>query len=177
MSKAVRTIKKRAKAKTKAKQPMVTLSLAVAMLMPMAEAAQAQFAANCTRSLIYDTFAECGGGKITVTPNTGNVLTNGCVVVLGSPKQALCTAKNFATTGSINVQMTAKKINLTGPGVMQLKNFNIGTAAGGATKTYTSASLTATPLLFGIGGRLLVNGGQALGAYSGKVTVTVTFTP
>lgn len=154
----------------------VILSLAVAALLPVSEA-YAQLAVNCTRAIQYGSLAACGGGgSIKVTP-AGAVTTNGCVVVFGTPKQALCSVKSFATTGSIQVKLSAKTTNVTGPGAMQVDNFNIGTAAGGPTQTWTSVALTATPLKFGIGGALDVNPGQVNGIYTGNLIMTVTFTP
>lgn len=153
------------------------LSLAVACLMPASEA-YAQFAVNCSQHLHFDTVAACaGGGTIKVSAKSGKVARAGCAYVLGTPQRAVCTAKSFSTSGSIQVKVTAKTTNVSGPGVMQVKNFNIGTAAGGPTKTYLSATLTATPLTFGIGGDLIINGGQSIGSYSGSVVITVMYTP
>ncbi len=172
--------RKKPRKKTKAREKMVQISLAVALLMPTAEVAQAQFAVNCSRPILYDTFAPCGGGgTITVTPNTGKISTNGCIVILGTPKEARCSAKSFATTGSISIQLSAKQLDIKGGGTrtMSVKNFNIGTSAGGPTKVYTSAALTADPLLFGVGADLLVGPAQTNGAYSGNLVMTVIFTP
>jgi hypothetical protein len=155
---------------------MVALSLAAAALWPVA-GAHAQLAVNCTQVMNFDDLAACGGGgSVKVTPG-GAVSDGGCVLVLGTPKQAKCSVQNFATSGSIQVKMSAKTINLTGAGTMQLKSFNIATPAGGPTKTWTDVALTATPLEFGVGGLLSVNPGQSNGVYSGNVIMTVTFTP
>ncbi len=155
---------------------MVALSLAAATLLPAAEA-YAQLAVNCTQALRFATFAPCSaGGSIKVTPG-GAATDGGCVVLLGVPKQAVCSAKSFATTGSIQIKLAPKTTNVTGPGTMPLKSFNIGTAAGGPTKTWTDAALTATPLVFGVGGLLGVSPGQPNGIYSGNLIMTVTFTP
>lgn len=157
---------------------MVRVSLAVALLLPMAEVAHAQLAANCTQALQYGTLAACiGGGTVRVTPASGKVFTSGCAVVMGSPKQAKCTVKSFATNGSLQIKVSAKTVNITGPGTMPVNQFNIGTVAGGSTKTYTSLALTATPLAFGVGGEVTLSGGQAFGNYSGNVIMTVIFTP
>ena len=156
---------------------IVRLSLAVALLLPISEA-YAQFDLNCTRPIQFGSFAPCGGGgSVTVTPATGNVTTAGCVVLLGTPKQALCSVKSFATSGSIQVKLSAKTTNIAGPGVMQVKSFNIATAGGGPTRTWTSAALTATPLSFGVGGKIAAGGGQLNGNYSGSLIMTVMFTP
>jgi len=153
----------------------VALSLAVASLLPVAEAYAQQ--ANCTQGLQFASLAPCGGGgSVKITPG-GAVSDVGCVIIMGAPKQAVCTVKSFATTSSIQVKMAAKTTNVTGPGLMQLKSFNIGTAAGGPTKIWTDAALTATPFTFGIGGLLDINAGQVNGIYNGGLIVTVTFTP
>lgn len=157
---------------------MVRLSLAVASLMPLAEVANAQLAVNCAQDLQFGPFSTCGGGgSIKITPVNGNATTGGCIILMGTPKQAKCSVKSFSTTGSLKIQVTTTQTDVKGAGTMKLDNFNIATAGGGATKTYTSAMLTATPLKFGVGGLLDVANGQAEGAYSGKVLIKVFFTP
>lgn len=160
-----------------AKRKMVRLSLAVALLMPLSEAAQAQ-AVNCTQALRFDTIAACGGGgSIKITPKSGKVSRSGCAFPFGTPLRAVCSAKSFATSSSIQVKVSATTAKINGPASMKVKSFKIGTAAGGPTKTWTAGMLSATPLVFGIGGNLNVNGGQSLGSYSGNLVITVTFTP
>jgi len=147
-------------------------------LMPLSEMAHAQFAVNCTRSLIYDTLASCGlKGTVTITPATGNVSVKGCIPVLGTALAGRCTVKSFATSGSLKVQALTKKTNLTGAGTMEISDFNIATAGAGRTKTWTSGQLTATPLVFDVGGKLKVGAPQANGVYSGKIMMRATFTP
>lgn len=161
-----------------AKQTVVHLSLAVAMLMPLAQAAQAQFAVNCTQALRFDTVAACGaGGTLKVTAKSGKITDIGCIIPLGTAKRGVCTARSFATSGSLQIKVSAKTVTVGGPGTMPVKQFNIGTASGGPTKTYTSAALTATPFTFGLGANLIGAGGQTLGNYSGQVVMTVIFTP
>ncbi|PJB70811.1 MAG: hypothetical protein CO093_06635 [Alphaproteobacteria bacterium CG_4_9_14_3_um_filter_47_13] len=157
---------------------MIRLSLATALLMPIAETAWAQLAVNCTQALRFATIAACGGGgTLRVTAKSGKTTDLGCIIPLGAAKRAVCTVKSFATSGSLQVKVTAKSMKIGGPASMSVKNFNIGTAAGGPTKTYASVSLTATPLTFGVGGSRLATGGQTTGNYSGQLVMTVMFTP
>ncbi len=163
-------------------QRLVTLTLAAAACLPLgAEPVLAQFSANCYQKMKFGQIADCapaGGGRLTIAP-TGAVNTgSGCFVLLGTPQPALCKAASFVTTGSIKISVTAAKVSMTGPGSnIKIDNLNIATPAGGNQKTYLSASLSATPLVFGIGGRMRTNPNQAMGAYSGKLTVKVIFTP
>lgn len=156
---------------------LVRLSLAVAALLPANEA-YAQFAVNCTQKLQFDTIAACGaGGTLRVTAKSGKTTDLGCVIPLGTPQRAICSAKSFTTNGSLQIKVSAKTDKVSGPATMVVKSFNIGTSAGGPTKTYGSVTLTATPLTFGVGASLLATGGQTLGTYNGQVIMTVIFTP
>ncbi|MCB9990424.1 MAG: DUF4402 domain-containing protein [Rhodospirillales bacterium] len=177
---AERNRKKRHSGKSAAESAagkMVPLSLAVALLIPLSEA-YAQFDLNCAQALRFGSVAPCGGvgGSITITP-AGAISSKGCVVMMNTPKQALCTVKSYATSGTIQVKLSAKKTVVNGPGTMDVKAFNIATAGGGPTYTFSSTALTATPMTFGVGGRLIINAGQAFGAYSGNLMMKVTFTP
>lgn len=157
---------------------MIRLSLAIAMLMPLASPAMAQMTIKCPTGLRFGNFATHGGngGRITVTPG-GGVNTTGNIVTLTAPQNGVCKVASFATTGSLQIKVSMDTMNVTGgTGVMSVNNFNIGTAAAGETKTYLSASLTATPLAFGVGGRLNINNNQVFGGYSGSITMTAIFT-
>lgn len=155
---------------------MVKLSLAIATFMPFSEAL-AQIAVTC-QPIRYGTLADCGGGKLTVTPG-GVVNTIGCIAVLGTPQAGLCKATGItSTTGSVAFELSAKSaVIATGANNMVVSKFNIGTSGGGRTKTYTSVSLTGTQLSAPIGGRLRVVDPQAQGSYTGSLIMTVTFTP
>ena len=163
-------------------QTMVRLSLAVAALMPLPHAAMA-LDVKCTRDIQWGPFATCGGGaQITITPQaTSKVNTGaGCAVLLGTPQRGLCKVISLTstTTGSLKIQMTAKAASLKKAGAtMAISKFNIDTKAGGPTKLYLPSKLTTKTFVFGVGARMNAGAGQAIGAYSGQITMMVTYTP
>lgn len=158
-------------------QVMVPLTLAAAMCMPWALPVQAM-SAQCSQNLQFGRLFDCGnGGKLAISPSGVLNTISGCFSFIDVPKQAICKVSSFVTTGTLKIEMSAKKMVMTGPpDTMRMSVFNIGTPLGGTQKTYTSASLTTTPFSFGIGGRLRVTGNQATGSYLGKMSITVTFT-
>lgn len=161
----------------KNRQTLVRLSVAVALCLPAVEPAMAQVGLQCSQKLAVGRFVNCGnGGYLTIGPTGAQKTGSGCFTFIDAPQQALCKAMTFATTGTLKISMSGTKLSMTGAGKITMDFFNIGTAAGGRTKTYTSGSLTASPLTFGIGGRMKIDNGEAAGSYSGKMTVTVTFT-
>ncbi|GEM_PF-1938294 len=155
---------------------MVKLSLAIASMMPFSQA-MAQIAITC-QPIQYGTLADCGNGKLTVTPG-GAVNTNGCPIVLGTPQPGVCKATGItSTTGSVEFQLSAKAANISVSGkTMVVSKFNIATSKGGRTKTYTSKTLTSTQLTVPIGARINTVFPQQQGSYVGSMIMTVTFTP
>lgn len=161
---------------------MVRLSLAVAALTPVQQVALAQVDVICTQNIRWGAFATCGGGggQLVVTPQaTSAVQTAGCLIVLGTPKRAVCKVAGLTstTTGSLRIEIAPNETVKNGGITMAVSNYNIDTKSAGPTKVYTAATLTAKTFDFGIGARLDVGGGQTNGTYSGQVTLMVTYTP
>jgi hypothetical protein len=155
---------------------MVRLSLVVAGMMPLSEA-MAQIDIAC-QPIQYGSLADCGGGKVTVTPG-GAVSTKGCIALLGTPQPGICKATGItSTTGSVEFKLSAKSVNISaGANSMVVSKLNIGTANGGRTYTYNSTTITGTQISAPIGARLNVSNPQPQGSYSGSLIMTVTFTP
>lgn len=172
--------KTKKKSGNKARQ-MVGLSLAVAAMMPLSHMAYAQVSVQCSRGIQWGSFATCGGGQLVVTPQaTSGFSSGGCLVVLGTPRRAICKVASLTstTTGSLKIEVTAKKDSIKNGGItMKVSKFNIDTKSAGPTITYTPAALTAKTFNFGVGARLDANSGLSTGAYSGQITLLVTYTP
>ena len=170
----------RVNSKANAGGRVVRLSLAVASIYPFGALgfgdALAQPYVTCLRPIMLGRFANCpSGGKIGVTPS-GVQITDGCVLGLGTMKHAQCRVTvSLPQTQSLQMSVTKTQVNLTGAGTMALGSFNVNTVSGGNAYTFPSGSFQATQKVIGIGGTVTVSPSQPSGAYSGTVTLTVTF--
>ena len=123
-----------------------------------------------TQDLNFGTIAESGGGTVTVDTTGGITDSPGAVSLGGTIEEGI-----IQTYGNINdsvVFTVPANINLTnGLGdIMQVDQFDLN--GGGLTE---SIVMTGTNTAIPVGGRLNVGAGQAVGTYTGTVTVTATF--
>lgn len=162
---------------------MVRLSMAVACLAPFGAVCVPALpvlamTASCPNKIDFGKFAIAGGiGNLTVTPGSA-VPAKPSVVTITAPKPGVCKVAGFTgTTGTLKVQVTATKANMTfGGNVMTVEDFNIGSKNAGRTKNYFSVSLTKTSKTYHVGARLHIGGGDSSGHYTGSVIIIHTYT-
>ena len=112
------------------------------------------------------------GGTVLITPAGGSVYTGVTQVPQITPTQAL--ASVYGNSGvNIIVSITNPVVTVTnGTATMQVSQFNIATAAGGATETL---NMTSTIMQIPVGATLNVGATQPVGAYTGTFTVNAIY--
>jgi len=125
-----------------------------------------------TQNLDFGTITEAGGGTVTVNTTGGLTDSPGAVSIGGTVEQGVI--QTYGNPGdNVDFSIPASAILNNGlGGTMVVDQFNLRTDAGGQTQ---SIVMPGTNTAIPVGGTLNVGAGQAVGTYTGTVTVTATF--
>ena len=160
----------------KNRSKFVTIS-ALALSAACHAPAWAQIVITCGQVLDIGELVACGSGTLTIHPD-GSTTPGGCIVVNAPPNPAHCiiSTGGVLPTRNVVVKFTSPSMTIKdGGGGKATINF-LKMLPSGA--TIPKAQFTFTPTEVGngihldIGGRLDFTTGQALGAYSGTVSIT-----
>ncbi len=138
--------------------------------------AWAQIQISCTQRLYVGEHDACGNGFITVNPDGSIGATNGCRVTTTPPQPGKCVLSTGGApvTRNVVVKFATPSIFINAGGqkaqvnTLRMDHSTAATPAAQFTFTPTQVSNTVT---LDIGGRLNFSTSQAIGTYTGQITI------
>ena len=138
--------------------------------------AWAQLQINCAQRLEVGEHIACGNGTFTIHPD-GSTTPGGCLVTTTPPQpgQCLLTNNGVPPTRDVIVEFTNPTLVLNGAGktakVEFLRMQPVGETVAKAQYIFTPTDVS-NGVTLNIGGRLAFSNGQAIGSYTGTVSIT-----
>ena len=139
------------------------------------EVAYAQLSITCTKNFFVGEHDACANGTLVIDTD-GSTMTSGCLVSITPPRAGQCKLSTLGVppTRNVVVQFKTSPIFINGAGdqakVNAFRMLPVGGTTPAAQFTFTPTEVSNTVTL-DMGGTLTFSTGQAIGVYTGTVSI------